>query len=104
MAMIVTQVRWPATTHNREEKMSDVKKSDAEATRELTPDELDIVAGGQLGQVLFGQIQRGVQAGASDIVAGAQAIQGGHINTGLGLIAEGVMDVDASIHFGPGPH
>jgi hypothetical protein len=61
-----------------------------EKTRELTNEEINMVAGGQT--MLLARVQEGVR----DIVAGAQAIRGGHINTGLGLIEEG-------IDFGPGP-
>jgi hypothetical protein len=69
-----------------------------EKMRELTNEEINMVAGGQT------MLLTGVQEGVSDIDAGAQAIRGGHINTGLGLIAEGVMDIHiGQLHFGPRP-
>jgi hypothetical protein len=55
--------------------------------RELTKEEMNMIAGGVL------PMNDGIQEGVGDIVAGAKAAVAGQVKTGLGLIAEGINDI-----------
>jgi len=60
--------------------------SNVGSMRELTNEEMNLIAGGVT-------TNDGVQEGVVDIVAGAKDVVAGQVKTGLGLIAEGINDI-----------